>query len=275
MKKRKILMLILLVSTVLLSGCGKTILSRLFKSEQEEYAEILTAFLDAANQNDTKKIEELFAPNIRGKEFQKEVDDFLEFYNKTAKDGTWDKDDILLGVRGSQDRDLYRVMHSSIELKKDNKNYYIYMEVVTADKENPENKGIQIIDLATKKAYDDRYFLWHSKQGIYAQEKACEDYQSMLIYGNVREYDTVDRQLSVDYFKNFLKRSTSYKELQNEIGEPNGELINDEFVYEITQGVNEKTYITCEVLGDEIIKLEVCNEEKVIETIYEKNSEEN
>ena len=30
----------------------------------------------------------------------------------------------------------------------------------------------------------------------------------------------------------------------------------------------------CEVLGDEIIKLEVCNEE-VIETIYEKNSEEN
>ena len=39
MKKRKILMLILLVSTVLLSGCGKTFLSRLFKSEHEEYAE--------------------------------------------------------------------------------------------------------------------------------------------------------------------------------------------------------------------------------------------
>ena len=55
MKKRKILMLILLVSTVLLSGCGKTFLSRLFKSEHEEYTEILTAFLAAANQNDTKK----------------------------------------------------------------------------------------------------------------------------------------------------------------------------------------------------------------------------
>ena len=35
--------------------------------------------------------------------------------------------------------------------------------------------------------------------------------------------------------KSFLKRGTSYKELQNEIGEPNGELINDEFVYEITR----------------------------------------
>ena len=104
-------MLILLVSTVLLSGCGKTFLSRLFKSEHEEYAEILTAFLAAANQNDTKKIEELFAPNIRGKEFQKEVDDFLEFYNKTAKDGTWDKDDILLGVTGSQDRDPVSYTH--------------------------------------------------------------------------------------------------------------------------------------------------------------------
>ena len=61
MKKRKILMLILFVSTVLLSGCGKTFLSRLFKSEHEEYVEILTAFLAAANQNDTKKIEELIA----------------------------------------------------------------------------------------------------------------------------------------------------------------------------------------------------------------------
>lgn len=41
----------------------------------------------AANQNDTKKIEELFAPNIRGKEFQKEVDDFLNFTTKQQKMG--------------------------------------------------------------------------------------------------------------------------------------------------------------------------------------------
>ena len=61
--------------------------------------------------------------------------------------------------------------------------YYIYMEVVTADKEHPENKGIQIIDLATKKAYNDRYFLWHSKKGIFTQEKVCEDYRTMLIFG--------------------------------------------------------------------------------------------
>ena len=161
----------------------------------------------AANQNDTKKIEELFAPNIRGKEFQKEVDDFLEFYNKTAKDGTWDKDDILLGVTGSQDRDLYRVMHSSIEFKKKiNKEIITFIwKLLQRIRKNSENKGIQIIDLATKKAYDDRYFLWHSKQGIYAQEKACEDYQSMLIYGNVREYYTVDRELSVDYFKKLFE----------------------------------------------------------------------
>lgn len=120
----------------------------------------------------------------------------MEFYNKTAKDGTWDKDDILLGVRGSQDRHLYRVMHSSIELKK------IIRIITFIWKLLQRIRKIQIIDLATKKAYDDRYFLWHSKKEIYAQEKACE------------------------------------------------------------------------VLGDEIIKLEVCNEE-VIETIYEKNSEEN
>lgn len=87
MKKRKILMLILLVSTVLLSGCGKTFLSRLFKSEHEEYAEILTAFLAAANQNDTKKIEELFAPNIRGKNFKKKWMIFWNFTTKQQKMG--------------------------------------------------------------------------------------------------------------------------------------------------------------------------------------------
>ena len=48
----------------------------------------LRLFLAAANQNDTKKIEELFAPNIRGKEFQKEVDDFFGILQQNSK--RWD-----------------------------------------------------------------------------------------------------------------------------------------------------------------------------------------
>lgn len=67
-------------------------------------------------------------------------------------------------VTGSQDRNFYRIMDSGAKITKGNQTYYIYMEVVTADEEHPENKGIQIIDLATKKAYNDRYFLWHSKK---------------------------------------------------------------------------------------------------------------
>ena len=91
----------------------------------------------------------------------------------------------------------------------------------------------------------------------------------MIIHGNPREYHSVERELSVDYFKNFIKKSTNYKELQNEIGEPNGEILKDEFVFEITQGVNEKTYVICEIGAEEIIKLEVANEENMLETIYE------
>ena len=86
-------------------------------------------------------------------------------------------------VTGSQDRNFYRIMDSGAKITKGNQTYYIYMEVVTADKEHPENKGILIIDLATKKAYNDRYFLWHSKKGIFTQEKVCEDYRTMLIFG--------------------------------------------------------------------------------------------
>lgn len=73
-------------------------------------------------------------------------------------------------VTGSQDRNFYRIMDSGAKITKGNQTYYIYMEVVTADKEHPENKGIQIIDLATKKAYNDRYFLWHSKRNLYTGE---------------------------------------------------------------------------------------------------------
>jgi len=46
---------------------------------------------------------------------------------------------------------------------------------------------------------------------------------------------------------------------------------------DIFYGIQKRKFMRrkrLEVLGDEIIKLEVCNEE-VIETIYEKNSEEN
>lgn len=231
-------------------------------------------FSGCGNQNDKKKIEKLFAKNVSGEKFEKQLDKFLEFYSETIKDGTLDKDSILMRVTGSQDRNLYRIMDSGVKITKGNQTYYIYMEVVTADKEHPENKGIQIIDLATKKAYNDRYFLWHSKQGIYTQEKSCEDYQTMLIYGNLREYYPVDRELSAQYFTDFIKRSTDYKELQAEIGKPNGELTEDEiFVFEITQGVDEKTYVTCETCGDEIIRIKLVNEEEVLETIYEKDLE--
>ena len=274
MKKRITFMLILMLAVTLISGCGKTFLSRLFRSDHGEFTEILTDFLDAANQNDKKKIEKLFAKNVSGEKFEKQLDKFLEFYSETIKDGTLDKDSILMRVTGSQDRNLYRIMDSGVKITKGNQTYYIYMEVVTADKEHPENKGIQIIDLATKKAYNDRYFLWHSKQGIYTQEKSCEDYQTMLIYGNLREYYPVDRELSAQYFTDFIKRSTDYKELQAEIGKPNGELTEDEiFVFEITQGVDEKTYVTCETCGDEIIRIKLVNEEEVLETIYEKDLE--
>lgn len=230
-------------------------------------------FSGCGNQNDKKKIEKLFAKNVSGEKFEKQPDKFLEFYSETIKDGTLDKDSILMRVTGSQDRNFYRIMDSGAKITKGDQTYYIYMEVVTADKEHPENKEIQIIDLATKKAYNDRYFLWHSKKGIFTQEKACEDYRTMLIYGNLREYYPVDRELSVQYFRNFIKRSTDYKELQTEIGKPNEELLKDEFVFEITQGVDEKTYVTCETCGDEIIRIKLVNEEEVLETIYEKDSE--
>ena len=275
MKKRITFMLVLVLVVTLISGCGKMFPGRLFQSDHDEFSEILTDFLDAANQNDKKKIEKLFAKNVSGEKFEKQLDKFLEFYSETVKGGTLDKDSILMRVTGSQDRNLYCIMDSDAKITKGNQTYYIYMEVITADKEHPKNKGIHIIDLATKKVYNDRYFLWHSKQGIYTQERACEDYQTMLIYGNTREYYPVDRELSVQYFRDFIKRSTDYKELQAEIGKPNGELSRDEFVFEITQGVDEKTYVICETCGDEIIRIKLVNEEAVLETIYEKKLKSN
>lgn len=50
MKKRITYILLFLLVSVLLSGCG------LFKSDEQEFTEIVTDFLDAANQNATKKM---------------------------------------------------------------------------------------------------------------------------------------------------------------------------------------------------------------------------
>ncbi len=38
----------------------------------------------------------------------KQLEKFLEFYSETIKDGTLDKDSILMRVTGSQDRNFYR-----------------------------------------------------------------------------------------------------------------------------------------------------------------------
>ena len=81
----------------------------------------------------------------------------------------------------------------------------------------------------------------------------------------------VDRKLSVDFFRNFIRESTDYKKLLKEIGKANGEVLEDENVFEIRQEVSEKTYVICYVSGDEIIKVEVVNEDERLETIYSKD----
>ena len=77
-------------------------------------------FSGCGNQNDKKKIEKLFAKNVSGEKFEKQPDKFLEFYSETIKDGTLDKDSILMRVTGSQDRNFYRIMDSGAKITKGN-----------------------------------------------------------------------------------------------------------------------------------------------------------
>lgn len=77
--------------------------------------------------------------------FEKQPDKFLEFYSETIKDGTLDKDSILMRVTGSQDRNFYRIMDSGAKITKGNQTYYIYMEVVTADKEHRKIKEFRLL----------------------------------------------------------------------------------------------------------------------------------
>lgn len=79
MKKRITFMMVLMLVVTLISGCGKTFLSRLFRSDHGEFTEILTDFLDAANQNDKKKIEKLFAKMYQEKNLKSNWTNFLNF----------------------------------------------------------------------------------------------------------------------------------------------------------------------------------------------------
>lgn len=265
-----ILLLFLLICMV--SGCGRTsMVNYLFASDDKEFTEILKDFLHAADENDKDAIQSLFADNvITNQDFDKDLDEFLDFYSKTAKNSSFDVDTVLTGTNGVADKS-YWCLDANVELTKDNKTYYIYMQVVTKDENDTENIGIQIIDLATSQAFDDQYFLWHAESGIYTQETACEDYNCMIVLGNPRAYEAIDRTLSADYFKNFIQKSKDYGELINKIGKPNGELLKGEYVFEITQGSDEKMYAVVSVSGNEIIKLEIVSETKTVDKIYEKN----
>ena len=271
MIKKRIIGIFLFI-IIFLSGCGRAFMADyLFSSDDEDFSKILTDFLSAADENDKEAIKKMFAENVKNKDdFDKKLDDFLKFYKANARSSDFDRNDILTRTQGIQDKG-YWCLDADLMLKKGKEDFFIYMKVVTSDKNNPKNQGIHIIDLATKNAYEDGYFLWHSKDGIYVQKEACEDYKTMILYGNRREYEPVDRKLSVDFFRNFIRESTDYKKLLNEIGKANGEVLEDENVFEIRQGVSEKTYVICYVSGDEIIKMEVVNEDKRLETIYSKD----
>lgn len=77
MIKKRIIGIFLFI-TIFLSGCGRALMADyLFSSDDEDFSNILTDFLSAADENDKEAIKKMFAENVRNKDkFDKKLDDF-------------------------------------------------------------------------------------------------------------------------------------------------------------------------------------------------------
>ena len=73
---------------------------------------------------------------------------------------------------------------------------------------------------------------------------------------------------------NIVKRSDSYKGLVNQIGQPNGELMEDENVFRLADQNGEKRYAVCKISKpDTIAKITVVSETKQLDTLWKSPKE--
>ncbi len=89
------------------------------------------------------------------------------------------------------------------------------------------------------------------------------------VMGEYRYYRSVKRELSEDFFKEFVKRSHSLAQLEQEIGLPN---IDEHLGYDCYYEIADNRYVDCHFTGNNIEEFSIVDSEDKLYTIWKEKS---
>jgi hypothetical protein len=241
--------------------------------------------------DDKEGLKNLFSVNVRNysPDLDEQIDSFFEVYNSPTeieeiRYSTSGGEQIEYGKRRTELYNSYDIIIKAGEIR-----YYIAVELVSRDDFDPDNEGIQTLNIATQEAHDSEYFVNYysnedrggDKPGLYYQDSTEMRDDIRWIEGRPWRYTDYDRELTTDDLVSVVEIDDDFNNLVSVLGEPNCSWDNYEYYYyELENGL----FAVCKVEGinntirprvdgrvakpDVVVAIYIADKEENIETVW-------
>lgn len=226
--------------------------------EESSFNQAVDNFFAAVDAHDKNAIKELFAPNAleQTSSIDNDIQQLLNFYSGPTDRCERDGSRVAGGYHdGIADANSWFAVISN------GTTYYCYFTLRYRNESNKEDVGIQKVNFVSEKVVCSEDFTWPKELGINVIEDAEGDYLTRRIGGHPTKYTPMERSLTEEDFRTFIKESNSLKELIKQFGEPNAETTTYvAYAYELEEENGEPRYAKLLVEGDTIIEILVVND---------------
>lgn len=282
--KTNILSLIVLFA-IIISATSCFYFFDIFDNSQEEviYREALNNFVEALSKRDLEGIIALFSKSAieSNSNIQNNLAMLFEIYPDAPTQILFNG---LVSSNHSQTHGLYKSsLSSTFPIFCNGVYYWVYLELVYEDDFCVDNIGISCIEFYTG---DEYCIYYHSDESrapsqlgfhLFADKKLENDV--ICIENQPYEYIYINRELSLNEVKTFLKSNTDFSDLQNAFGLPNASQPEDAqtwylVYYEVfVDGVAPVYVELCIQEGNKIIYANLVNSTSYLENILEEDIE--
>lgn len=285
-----VLMIFLLTSAI--TGCSRVdLLSRLESRDTKYFRGLIEQIFETFDTGDEEGLKNLFSLNVKkvNPDLNNQIENFFEIF-----EGPIEIEELSYWTSGGEHveygerrTDLYNSYDIIIKAK--DIRYHIAVECVSTDDFEPDNEGIQTLNIATDEAYNSKYFVKYyshpdrggDKPGLYYQDSTEMRSDIRWIEGRPWRYTEYDRKLTVEELVSVASRDDDYSNLVSILGEPNCswktysyyyyELENDLIAVCKTESINNT--IRPRVDGrvarpDVIVAIYIADEEENLETVW-------
>ena len=126
--------------------------------------------------------------------------------------------------------------------------YYCKFSYVYRDDAEPDNVGIEFVDMVSEKVLcSEEFAKWPEEPGIFVKEDAPGDYETTRVGGYPFIYVPVERKqtLTKEDVEAFLKTGGNFTDFKKQFGEPNVEEVKYcSYAYELPEEDGEKRYVS-------------------------------